>query len=358
MNKKMTVAGIMSGSSLDGIDISICNFELVSGKWTFEILAAETLPYSDDWKKKLSYAFSSSGEQLAKLHIEYGKFLGECCDMFFAEEDIYPELIASHGHTVFHQPQNGFTFQLGSGAAIAAITGIDTACDFRSTDVALGGQGAPLVPIGDQHLFGGHKFCLNLGGIANISYEENNNRLAFDICPANLPLNYLAGKLGKEFDEDGELAASGQIIPELLNHLNALTYYQQSAPKSLGREWFEKEFVPFIDDEKLSIEDRLRTVAEHIGIQIANALFRSPGTTMLTTGGGAFNDLLIEIIEEQVSRHGIHVVVPESNVVQFKEAIIFAFLGVLRVQNQTNTLSSVTGAHHNSIGGGIYSGGN
>lgn len=356
MNQKMTVAGVMSGTSLDGLDIAICSFEDISGRWVFEIIAAETFPYSPEWQNDLSSAFNSSAENLAKLHAKYGKYIGECLEVFFSEEGVYPQLISSHGHTVFHQPQNGFTFQLGSGAEIAASTGIDTVSDFRSTDIALGGQGAPLVPIGDHLLFGGHKFCLNLGGIANISYEKNNERIAFDICPANMPLNFLASKLGKEFDEDGEIAMAGTVNSELLSKLNALDFYSADAPKSLGREWFEKNFLPIIDDDKYSVEDRMRTVAEHIGIQIANTLFLSPGTTMLTTGGGAFNNLLIEVIEEQVSRHGIHVVVPDNNIVQFKEAIIFAFLGLLRIRKEPTALASVTGAKMDSPGGALYLG--
>lgn len=356
MSSGYTIAGMMSGTSLDGIDIAVCRFEETGSVWQFEILAADTIPYNDVWRNRLTTIFTEDARELAKLHSEYGAYLGECANTFFEQYDIHPQLIASHGHTVFHKPGEGYTFQLGSGAAIAAVTGINTVCDFRTTDVALGGQGAPLVPVGDQLLFGGHKFCLNLGGIANISFDRQGQRVAFDICPANMALNFLAAKRGLLYDRGGELAMSGQIIPEILEQLNELPYYRETAPKSLGREWFEKIFLPVITGGNYTVEDRLRTAVEHIGIQIANALHHSPGTTMLTTGGGALNHLLIETIEEHISRHGIHVVVPDESIIQFKEAIIFAFLGLLRNLNRVNVFASVTGAASDSCSGAVYPG--
>lgn len=352
----ITIAGVMSGTSLDGLDIAVCRFEELSGQWSFEVLAAITIAYSETWKNRLSEAYSATAMELASLHADFGNYIGYCVKNFCNENNLIPDYISSHGHTLFHQPDKGFTFQAGSGAHIAAATGIDTICDFRTTDVAFGGQGAPLVPIGDAHLFGGHRFCLNLGGIANISFDSNNSRVAFDICPANMVLNYLAQQAGHSYDKDGEMASGGVVIPELLDRLNSLSFYRKLPPKSLGREWFENEFLPEIENETYSIPDRLRTVTEHIGIQIANALFASPGTTILTTGGGAYNNLLVEVLEEQVSRHGIHVVVPDATIVEFKEAILFAFLGVLRINETPNALSTVTGASVSSIGGAIYKG--
>ena len=356
MNSQWTIAGIMSGTSLDGLDIALCRFEESGGIWQFEILEAETLPYTDPWRNRLISAFGEGAYSLAKLHSDYGKYIGECSSEFFKAKGIQPQLIASHGHTIFHRPNEGVTFQLGCGASIAAATGIDTVSDFRTLDVALGGQGAPLVPVGDHYLFGGHKFCLNLGGFANISFEKEGKRLAFDICPANTALNYLASRKGLSYDSGGELAMNGQIIPELLDQMNSLAYYHQQGPKSLGREWYEKAFLPLIINGSYSIEDRLRTTVEHIAVQISNSLFLSPGTTLFTTGGGAFNHFLIETIEEHISRHGIHVVVPDSNVVQFKEALIFAFLGLLRHLGRVNVFSSVTGAERDSCSVGVYLG--
>ncbi len=353
---EITVAGLMSGTSLDGLDIALCTFEEQNNKWSFAVIATSTIPYTAEWKKRLSEAYLGDAASLVQLNADFGYYVGQCVREFCDEINEEPDLISSHGHTIFHQPEKGFTFQAGSGAAIAAVTGIDTVCDFRSTDVALGGQGAPLVPVGDEQLFGGHKYCLNLGGIANISFTEKDQRLAFDICPANMALNYLAEKTGLAYDEGGELAMRGTIIPALLSDLNALTFYQQKPPKSLGWEWFQQNFLPIISNNKYSVEDSMRTVIEHIAIQIAASLQPAPGTTMLTTGGGAYNNLLVEAITEHVSRHGIHVVVPENQIVEFKEAIIFGFLGALRITNHYNSLASVTGAGFDSIGGAVYLG--
>ena len=350
----IVIAGVMSGTSVDGLDIAVCRFEEVSGRWTFEVLGARTISYPDSWRQKLNQAFGATGQAMAALHAEFGNFIGENVKKFCRDNNLKPDFVSSHGHTIFHQPQNHFTFQLGSGAHIAAASGISSVSDFRSTDVALGGQGAPLVPIGDAHLFGGHRFCLNLGGIANISFDKNEERVAYDICPVNMALNYLAEQLGKTYDKGGEFSMLGKVIPEMLDNLNQLSFYKQQPPKSMGREWFETEFLPVIRNENYNVYDRLRTVTEHIGIQIANALFLSPGTTMLTSGGGAYNNLLVEVIEEHVSRHGIHVVVPDSTIVEFKEAIIFAFLGLLRIKELPNALASVTGARRDSSGGAVY----
>ncbi|MBL0342295.1 MAG: anhydro-N-acetylmuramic acid kinase [Bacteroidetes bacterium] len=258
------VAGIMSGTSLDGLDIALCRFIEQQSKWSFEVIGTSTIPYSGEWKKRLSEAIKSDGATLAQLHFDFGHYIGACVREFSDAIGEEPDLVSSHGHTVFHQPEKGLTFQLGSGAAIAASTGLDTVCDLRSTDVALGGQGAPLVPIGDLHLFGGHRFCLNLGGIANISFDEKEHRVAFDICPANMALNYLAELTGLAYDEGGELAMRGEIIPELLQQLNQLQFYHQKPPKSLGWEWFQQNFLPLISTTNFSVEDRMRTVIEHI----------------------------------------------------------------------------------------------
>ncbi len=346
----------MSGTSLDGLDIAICRFDEFEGNWSFEILGATTIEYSSGWKKILSGIHGSDALTFARTHSEYGSFIGKAVHRFCNESGIEPDLIASHGHTVFHQPGQHFTFQLGCGAAIAALTGIDTVCDFRSTDVALSGQGAPLVPFGDKHLFGGHRFCLNLGGIANISYEHAQHRIAFDICPANMALNYLAQQAGLSYDENGLLSGKGKINRPLLKALNDLAYYKLPSPKSMGREWFESEFKPLLDTAGIPLNDKLRTVTEHAGVQISEVLFHAPGTTMLTTGGGAFNPILVECIEDHLSRHGIHVVIPASDLVNFKEALIFAFLGLNRKLEYHNTLASVTGASRDSTGGAYYKG--
>jgi anhydro-N-acetylmuramic acid kinase len=356
MTLNFTSVGVMSGTSLDGVDMACCSFDYKDETWSYELIKAQTIIYDQHWKNLLSNAFNMSGSDLSKLHASYGKLLGQEIRKFISENNLRTNLISSHGHTVFHNPREGYTLQIGDGSSIAAITGIETVCDLRTTDVAMGGQGAPLVPIGDKFLFGGHKFCLNLGGISNVSYDEDDKRKAFDICPVNMALNHIAARKGQEFDIGGELAMLGSLDNTLLSKLNNLPFYNEKGPKSLGREWFEQNFLPLIDNTSYKAEDILHTLAVHIAMKISEVLPESPGTTMLVTGGGAHNSFLVETIEEHVSRKGIHVVIPDKNIIDYKEAVIFAFLGVLRKNNIPNALSSVTGARRDSVGGCIYSG--
>ncbi len=349
---RMKVVGIMSGTSLDGVDLALVNFE-EKGSLSFQILGAETIPYSNIWKTKLKNAFFMNAEQFLKLHNEYGEYLGRLCKDFLKKCNQQTELIASHGHTVFHQPGSRFTFQLGNGASIAAISGITTVCDFRSLDVACGGQGAPLVPIGDRLLFSEYDYCLNLGGIANISFEKDQKRIAFDCCPVNMILNKLANEKQLDYDKDGLLAAKGNLHQELLNRLNKLGYYHHSYPKSLGAEWFSSEFLPVVEQYSIATEDKLHTVCHHIAYQIGNCLMTSVShnSKMLVTGGGAKNSFLADLIRQYCK---VQIVIPEEIIIDFKEALIFALLGYLRIKEKDNTLSSVTGAKENSAGGAVY----
>lgn len=262
-----------------------------------------------------------------------------------------PKLIASHGHTIFHRPEEGFTLQIGDGQEIANATGIMTINDFRTEDVEKGGQGAPLVPIGDRHLFAEYPICLNIGGIANVSYETDDKRIAYDICMANQLLNYLAGKLGYDYDNNGNFARQGTVNKELLNILNDNPYYIQNAPKSLGREFFENVQHKVIDDSQLSVYDLLATATEHIALQIANATNHLEATKMLITGGGAKNQYLINRIQA-LSKHEI--IIPETMIIDYKEALIFAFLAALKMEGKINVLSSVTGASSDSSSGKIW----
>ncbi len=340
----------MSGTSLDGLDIAHCAFEWMDGKWHYTITHAETIPYTPEWKSRLATAADDTALGFVQTDIEYGHLLGHLSKDFIDKHRLKPDLIASHGHTVFHQPDKRITSQIGRGPAIAAETGIPVACDFRALDVALGGQGAPLVPIGDRLLFGDYHYCLNLGGFANISFEQDENRLAFDICPANIVLNKLAEKNGKSFDQEGKMAREGKIIPVILEPLNALPYYRQPAPKSLGKEWVQQHIWPLLNNSGQELRDLLSTYTEHIAIQVSRILSDNPENTMLTTGGGAFNDYLIERIRKHTKTE---VLLPDPDTINFKEALVFAFLGVLRLRNETNCLKSVTGASRNSIGGTI-----
>jgi anhydro-N-acetylmuramic acid kinase len=344
--------GLMSGTSLDGLDVAYCEFNFHNKQWHFEIPFATTYPFPKALSQKLRNAATLKGEDLHKLSVEFGKHSAGCVNQFMAEHPCSPQIIASHGHTIFHRPDLGYTLQIGNGADIAAGTGITTICDFRSADVALGGQGAPLVPIGDRLLFGQYDFCLNIGGFANISHEVQGQRKAWDVVPANIMLNALSLQCGKPFDEDGRMASEGNLIAPLLEALNSFPYYQQKPPKSLGREWLEQQFFPQMESFKdHSVGDLLRTVTEHIAFQIAQSLGSGGAEkTMLITGGGAFNGFLRERIAHYAP---ISIILPDPSIIHFKEAMIFAFLGVLRLRGEVNCLASVTGASRDHCSGSI-----
>lgn len=344
------VIGLMSGSSLDGVDIAYINFSHDNKKWFFQIVEAGNIPYTEEWKNKLSDAFNKNETELKELDIEYGKYLGSITKKFIKKYELDPKLIASHGHTIFHMPEKSYTLQIGNGQEIANATGITTINNFRTEDVKKGGQGAPLVPIGDRHLFAEYPICLNIGGIANVSYEIDNQRIAYDICMANQMLNYLANKLGYDYDNNGNFARQGSVNQELLNIFNDNSYYDQNAPKSLGREFFEKYQHQIIDNSNLSTKDLLATATEHIAHQIVKATNSLETSKMLITGGGAKNNFLIERIRE-MSKHEI--VIPDTMIIDYKEALIFAFLGTLKLEGKINVLSSVTGASSDSSSGNI-----
>lgn len=350
----------MSGTSLDGLDIAFCEFsETQEGKWQFAIVKAETIEYEASQKASLADLMTSSGIQLTQADFEFGRFIGNEVKAFCNRYNLTPDFVASHGHTIFHQPASGFTLQIGSGAGIYAACGFPVIADFRSVDVALGGQGAPLVPIGDKLLFSDYEFCLNLGGIANISYDDPSGaRIAYDICPVNIVMNYYAKKLGQEYDKDGILAGKGKVNQELLAQINRLPFYSQPGPKSLGKEWIDEVVFPLLAQSQESEENILATFSQHIAEKIAEtvntALNKKPlsKSKLLATGGGAFNKHLIENLQKELP--SVEVVVAPSEIVMFKEALIFAFLGVLRMKNKANCLKSVTGASTDNIGGCLY----
>ena len=346
-NNDRYIIGIMSGTSLDGLDIALCHFTKHDKNQNFNLLAAKTIEYDNDWKEKLSSVHNYSALEYFKLNQQFGAFIGTQINLFLSETNLKANYIASHGHTVFHQPYLGFTTQMGCGATIAASTGLTTICDFRSLDVALKGQGAPLVPIGDRDLFNQYESCLNIGGIANISFTKNTYTEAFDICIANMALNYLAEEKGKKYDDGGKLASSGKINQQLLN----IFLSKQTQQKSLGREWFETNILPELISTTISTEDKLATCAEYTAIQIADCLNKNNLSSVLVTGGGAFNSFLINRLKKHYSGK---VEIPSNDIVQFKEAIIFAYLGFLRINNEANCLSSVTKSIKDNIGGCIY----
>lgn len=342
------VIGLMSGSSLDGVDIAYINFSHDNKKWFFQIIEAGNIPYPAYWKDQLSEAFNKNKDELNILDKEYGKYLGNITKRFIEKYELEPKLIASHGHTIFHNPKAGYTLQIGDGQEIANATGIMTINDFRSEDVKKGGQGAPLVPIGDRHLFADYPMCLNIGGIANISYEIDNKRIAYDICMANQLLNYLANKLGYDYDNNGNFARQGNVNKELFDILNDNIYYDDIPPKSLGREFFESKQRIIIDNSTLDIRDILATATEHVAYQIVKATSNITTSKILITGGGAKNCHLINRIKD-LSKHEI--IIPDTMIIDYKEALIFAFLGVLKMEGKINVLSSVTGADSDSSSG-------
>ena len=354
MNKNWKIIGLMSGTSLDGLDLACCNFWRENGKWVFEIEKAETVPYSEKWKVRLNSAKHLSGLESALLDVELGIWMGQQVRLFSDEFRESVDFISSHGHTVFHQPARGLTLQIGSASHLSVETGLPVISDFRSLDVAKGGQGAPLVPIGDELLFPAYDFCLNLGGIANVSSNIDGKRIAYDLTFCNMGLNYVCSWLGLAYDEDGKIAKSGKLIQPLLKQLNELSFYGLNYPKSLGSEWFEQQIVPLVDIYKSNSSDVLYTLVHHSAYQIAYSLknLRNEKGTILITGGGAHNTFLIATLQFYLGSKFI-IEIPSEKLVDFKEALIFAFLGVLRAENQVNTFASVTGAKSDSSSGQI-----
>ena len=349
-NLHFDVIGLMSGTSLDGLDICCVSFDY-DGTWKYRIVKAESTGYPEDLCRALASAQNMTALEYARLHSDYGLFLGEQVKAFIARHGLKVDLIASHGQTVFHQPSVRFTGQIGSGAGIAAVTGIDTVCDFRTTDVALGGQGAPLVPIGDSVLFPDYEYCLNLGGFSNISFASGAGRLAYDISPVNYVLNHYAAALGLAFDRDGATARAGKVCTSLLEKLDNLPFYTQEGPKSLGREWVESEVFPLIDSFALEAAEVLATFVEHVAVQTSRQVKKG---RVLVTGGGARNRYLIERMQALAPQ--VEYVIPDALTIDFKEALIFALLGALYMADMPNCLSSVTGAVRDSTGGCLYKG--
>ncbi|MCT4580511.1 MAG: anhydro-N-acetylmuramic acid kinase [Flavobacteriales bacterium] len=347
-----SIIGLMSGTSLDGLDIALCHFKQTNDQWDFSIVESKTYRYSKAWKKRLQNIENESALNFVKTDSDLGLLFAEKVNTFLIEFDLEKtsiDAIASHGHTIFHQPHLGFSTQIGNGAQLCAKTGIKTIVDFRAVDVALGGQGAPLVPIGDQLLFSEYDYCLNIGGIANISSQQNELRIAKDITFANMIGNHICQKINQDFDDQGKLAQSGSIHPPFLELLTKTVAISTKNNASLGKETFVKHIQPYIDQLKISVEDQLHTLAHHLSDKIADNI--TPKSSLLITGGGAFNDFWIKLIQEKSKAK---ITIPDHQLIEFKEALIFAFLGALRLNNVYNSLSSVTGARKDAIGGCIY----
>lgn len=359
--------GLMSGSSLDGLDICYVRFQMYDFRFEYEIIQAHCIEYTNEFRERLRNAPNLSAFEFARLHTELGTYFGKLTADFIQKNKIEKlDFICSHGQTIFHQPNLGFTSQIGCGAQIAAQTNTKVICDLRTSDVANCGQGAPIVPVAEQYLFADYKVFLNLGGIANISLRsesenESESVIAYDVCAANTLLNYFAKQKGLDYDKGGNLARNGIIIPDLLNELNEINFCKQAAPKSLGTEHIFTDWIPLFDKYKITIEDKLTTAVEHIAMQVAQSMINSqwsivnePSTIdhrLLVTGGGALNTFLIERIQHHTK---IKVVVPDILTVQYKEALAMAFIGLLRILERPNCLASVTGAKKDVVGGAVY----
>jgi len=352
LKENYNVIGVMSGTSLDGVDLAHIRLSIQSDKWQFKIGETQTVLYTSEWVHTLKNAVGFSNKQLQNLNSDYTALLGKIISNFIEKHAIdHLDAVCSHGHTILHQPQNGLTLQIGNLPEIAAIIRQNVVCDFRVADVAFGGQGAPLVPIGDRMLFADFDYCLNLGGFSNVSFEDGSGRIAFDISPVNTVLNFYANTLGLPYDDQGKIARSANLNQQLIAELNALNYYRKPFPKSLGFEFVKEIVLPLIEKYAIPTPDKLHTFTEHVAQQIAFALPEKNGR-LLITGGGAYNEFLIERVQHHLPE--MQIVIPGSQILEFKEALIFALLGVLKLRGEINVLSSVTGASHDHSSGNVF----
>ncbi len=353
------VVGLMSGSSLDGLDIAFVRLSPAEVSWQYEWLATDCIPYPQEWLDKLRTAQQLPVPQFLELHTAYGRYIGEAVNAFLTKHagPGRPSLISSHGHTVYHNPAARTSTQIGDGASIAAVTGIATVTDLRNMDVALAGQGAPIVPAGDRLLFSSYDALLNLGGIANISIRRRDGSyIAFDICPCNQLLDYYARQAGMKYDDRGRLAGSGKISESLLTRLQEAPFYKEEPPKSLANEFSRDIMLPMVDAAGLSTMDALATCTGHIADLISETIKRYCPAKVLVTGGGAFNDVLTGRLRRASAAQGSEIVVPDPQLISYKEALVMALLGALRQQSRANVFASVTGATRDSIGGAIWAG--
>jgi anhydro-N-acetylmuramic acid kinase len=348
--KNFNVIGVMSGTSLDGVDIVYVKF-IQNESWSFKIINSKTYKYEDSTADILNDISKKSLEEIKEIDVVYSKKLAKIINEFIEEFSINKiDFVSSHGHTAIHDPSNLITYQMGNLSTLSTEINQKVICDFRVQDVKLGGEGAPLVPVGEKYLFHEYDSFINLGGFANISNHKGESLIAYDICPVNIVLNNLSKKIGKDFDDKGSIASSGKLIINLYEELEKLEYYQLDPPKSLGIEWVDKNMIPLINKySDYPIEDLLNTLSNHIANQISNNLKEIDKA--LITGGGAYNDYLIDIIS---SKSDSEIIIPSKNIIEFKEALIFAFLGVLRYLNINNCYSSVTGASKDHCSGKIF----
>ncbi len=344
------VIGLMSGTSMDGLDLSFSKYIYENDMWSFELIDSKTFKYDQIIKKTFIDAFDKK-ISINKADTIFTNLLVDAISEFIRNQYLKVDLISSHGHTIFHEPAKSFTTQIGNGSLMSKALKLPVVCNFRQQDIDLGGEGAPLVPIGDKMLFHKYDICINLGGIANISYDRNGERIGYDICPCNLLLNHVANKINKEFDQDGLIAKSGKINYALLNKLNQVDYYKLAYPKSLGKEMVDKLFISIINNFDIKIEDQLATLVEHIAKNISQEINILSFKNCLITGGGALNDFLVSKIKRLTH---LKIIIPSNDIINYKESIVFGFLGLLRMLNKKNCLSSYTGASKDHSSGDLY----
>lgn len=362
---QFSVVGLMSGSSLDGTDLAWCTFEFAEENpaqllnWTLH--KGTTLPYPFEWKERLRNAPQLNGRDLWLLHTELGLYFGNIVNNFLDGVPETVDFIASHGHTVFHYPAQHTTTQVGDGAAIAGVLNLPVIDQFRTQDMAIGGQGAPLAPLADQYFFSDYFACLNLGGITNISIQTPQGYLAFDVGGANQVMDVLMQEIGEIYDEAGQLARTGQLIPELKQAADALPFHTLAPPKSLGNDWVREQLLPIFQDQQYPLQDRLHTYCQHVAGQIAASISQTAqqeqlevnaSQQMLVAGGGGFNLFLCECIASAI--HPLQLVIAPPDIIAYKEAALMALAGALRWQQQPNVLASVTGAQRSVVGGAIH----
>lgn len=343
------IIGIMSGSSLDGLDVSLTKFNHTT-HWQFEIIQAVTIPIPDHLKTQLRSSTNLGAREISLLDLQYGEWIGEELTKWISRFSMTPDLIGIHGHTVFHLPKEHLSLQIGNGLTIAQKTGIPTVDNFRSLDVLLGGQGAPLVPFGEQMLFSGCAAYLNLGGICNISIHKENKVTAWDIAPCNQVFNHFSKQLGFNYDDKGSLSRKGSIDHIWLNYLQSLSYFQQEPPKSLANQWTQEVLKKSPDNPFDALASYVDFLSEQIAFEVTGAI---NGGTMMITGGGAYHQYLIEQIEEKIGP-GFKIIVPDNLIIEQKESVIFAFLALMRLRGEINVLSSVTGAKRDSCSGTLH----
>jgi len=351
----LRICGVMSGSSLDGLDLAICKFESNDGiEISWEIEKSATIPIPNKIKSILRKCYTSSSAFIYDAEQQFSEYCRDAIKSFLDDGQVV-DYIGFHGHTIFHEPQKGYTVQIGNPHCLAQSLNIDVVADFRRKDIALGGQGAPLAPIVEKYLFPSLDAFLNLGGIVNLSEISNGNILAYDLTACNQALNHLAFQKGYEYDDQGKIAAAGSIDTNLLKQLNQLEYLTQEAPKSLSNTWVQEQFIPILDRSDISIEDKMSTTVDHITSEIFRALGdNSSPIKMMISGGGVHNIFMVNELKGKIEKKKVTIIKPNNQIAEFKEALLMGLMAFLRVNEIPNCISSVTGASRDSCTGTIY----